>query len=259
MRRGRGNGGAGCRSWPAAVVLLFCAAVISACGATSTRPPPPKIAAGSELGGALPARVARIAFTDERGHTVHLSDFRGKTVVIQDMLTLCQEHCPIDTAAFVGAARATAASPRSGNVVFLSITVDPRRDTPAQLAAYRRLYAGPPSSLPHWKLLTGSPRDIALLWKALHVYVQRVPQDGAVRNWRTGRRLTYDVNHGDEVFFLDHRDHERYVLVGQPSTSTRNIPTAMQSFMSRGGRANQTRGDWSTGDALKVLDWLTAS
>lgn len=243
------------RRWLVIAVILM-AALATGCAASASTTRAPHLAAGSTLAGPLPRPLASLPFTDENGRTVRLSDFRGKTVVLQDTLTLCQEHCPIDTATFVGTARAAASDPSLANTVFLSITVDPARDTPAQLAAYRRLYAGSARNLPHWHLLTGSPRDVALLWKDLHVYVQRVPQDAAVRNWRTGARLTYDVDHGDEVFFLDGKLDERYVLVGQPSVDGTKVPAAMQRFLSKEGRANEGRGEWSIQDALTVLHWL---
>ena len=245
------------RSAAVLIAALLGACALAGCGSTSAPEAAPTIAAGSQLGGPLPPAIARIPFTDAAGHTVRLADYRGKTVVLQDVLTLCQEHCPIDTAAFVGAARAYAAGPHASDVVFLSITVDPQRDTVAQLAAYRKLYAGASHNLPHWHLLTGSPADITKLWKTLHVYVQRVPQDAVVRNWRTGQRLTYDVDQGDEVFFIDPRGRERYVLVGQPSTSNGTIPPAMQKFMTRQGHANEKKGSWTTADELNVLRWLT--
>lgn len=238
------------------VALVLLATVLTGCAGTGSPAHAPHLAAGSTLGGPLPQPLASLPFTDENGRTVHLSDFRGRTVVLQDTLTLCQEHCPIDTATFVGTARAAAADPSLADTVFLSITVDPVRDTPAQLSAYRRLYAGAARNLPHWHLLTGSPHDVALLWKDLHVYVHRVPQDAVVRNWRTGARLTYDVDHGDEVFFLDRRLRERYVLVGQPSVNGTAIPRAMRRFLSKQGRTNERHGEWSTEDALSVLRWL---
>jgi protein SCO1/2 len=246
------------RLWTAAALLLTGLAVLTGCG-SATPAAAPSIAGGSELSGPLPRSVAELPFTDARGRTVRLADFTGKTVVLQDMLTLCQEHCPIDTAAFVSAARAWARTSRASQVVFLSITVDPQRDTPAQLRAYRRLYATSASDLPQWRLLTGSPRDVAALWKAMHVYVKRVPQDGVVRNWRTGTRLTYDVDHGDEVFFVGPQGDERYVLVGQPALSGGTVPPAMQRFMSNRGRTNEKAGDWTSADALRVLDWVTGA
>ncbi|MGN6250523.1 MAG: SCO family protein [Marmoricola sp.] len=240
-----------------AALALLVAAALAGCGA-ATPAAAPTISGGAELGAHLPASVLHLPLTDARGRTVHLADFAGKTIVLQDMLTLCQEHCPIDTAAFVGAARAWAGTAHASDVVFLSITVDPRRDTPAQLAAYRRLYARSRADLPRWRLLTGSPHDIATLWKALHVYVHRVPQDGVVRNWRTGARLTYDVDHGDDVYFIGPKERERYLIDGQPALGGEPMPPAMQRFMSREGRANEKAAGWTAADALKVLDWLAA-
>lgn len=239
------------------LVLVACALGLTGCG-SSAAGAVPALSGGTELSAAVPASVLHLPLTDAHGHTVRLADFAGKTVVLQDMLTLCQEHCPIDTAALVGAARSWAGTDRASDVVFLSITVDPRRDTPAQLAAYRKLYVRSPTALPQWRLLTGSAHDIAALWKALHVYVQRVPQDAIVHNWRTGALLHYDVDHGDEVFFIDPHGHERYLLDGQPALSGGTVPRPMQHFMSRRGHANERAGGWTAADALQVLSWLTA-
>lgn len=168
---------------------------------------------------------------------MRLADLIGKTVVIQDVMTLCQELCPIDTASFVRAASdysSGAADP--ADVVFLSITVDPERDTPAQLAAYRRQYVGASTNLPQWRLLTGAPRDIRALWRFLGVWVHRVPQDEKVRNWRTGRPLAYDIQHSDEAFFIDPSGRERYLLDGMPSMGASRVPPTLQRFMSADGR-----------------------
>ena len=57
-------------------------------------------------------------------------------------------------------------------IVFLSITVDPGRDTARRLAAYRRLYAPAPAD---WLTLTGTPTNVAALWNYFGVYTQKVP------------------------------------------------------------------------------------
>ena len=57
--------------------------------------------------------------------------------MISDVMTLCQESCPLDTANVVAAARPVERAGLDSKVVFLSITIDPGRDTVAQLAAYR--------------------------------------------------------------------------------------------------------------------------
>ncbi|HWU22475.1 MAG TPA: SCO family protein, partial [Nocardioides sp.] len=130
---------------PALVGAVLSLLLLAGCGSPAAPTAPHFAKAGDQLDLPLPAAVKRLRFTDSNGRTVRLSDFAGKTIVVGDMLTLCQEHCPIDTATLVLMAHeyaATAADP--ADTVFLSITVDPVRDTPAQLAAYRHQYVGSP-------------------------------------------------------------------------------------------------------------------
>ena len=207
----------------------------------------------------MPRALEHAAFLDQDGRTVRLADLIGKTLVIQDVMTLCQELCPIDTSTFVQAASDYAAgAAHPADVVFLSITVDPEQDTPAQLAAYRRQYVGAPANLPQWRLLTGAPREVRALWHFLGVWVHRVPQDEKVRNWRTGRPLTYDVQHSDEAFFIDPSGRERYILDGMPTLGGATVPPDLQRFMSAEGRRNEmTSSGWTAAQAVGVLDWLT--
>jgi len=244
----------------ATLVGLVAAVCLGACGghASGTSAEPPHYSSGTVVGTPVPAAVRHLAFTDENGRTVHLSDYAGRTVVLQDVMTLCQELCPVDTATFVDTARQyaqRAADP--SDTVFLSITVDPRRDTPAQLRAYRHEYAGAAAALPQWHLLTGRPQDVAALWKFFGVFVKKVPQHDTVRSWRTGKPLTYDVQHSDEVFFVDGHGTEQYLLDGMPSLGGARVPGAIQHFMSAQGHRNEHKtSGWTPPQALGVLAWL---
>ena len=225
---------------------------LAACGSGSSVP---DISGGSELSAAIPARIADLPLVNQDGKTVHLADFKGKTIVIQDGMTLCQEQCPIDTATFVGLARAAAKTSSHADVVFLTITVDPVRDDPTQLAAYRALYAPGAGSIPQWQLLTGKPADVAALWKYFHVWYQKVPQDAVVKNWRTGAVLTYDVQHSDEVFFVDGTQQQRYLLEGMPTLGG-TIPSQIKHFMTADGMANMKMSNWTVANGMTVLDWV---
>lgn len=233
---------------------------LAGCGSGSSGSAMPAPSASPTTGTAtdipLPSSLLHATFTDSTGAPVHLSDFAGKTVVVSDVMSLCQETCPIDTATLVQTATKLAHDP---DVVFLSITVDPQRDTPAQLAAYRRQYAG--TGLPQWHLWTGDPAVVHALWKHLGVFVQRTKGDPGVHNWRTGALLTYDVAHSDEVFFFDGSGHERYILDGMPSLGgDDNIPPAMRKFMSTEGLHNMSKtAGWTAADAVSVVDWLKSS
>lgn len=239
------------------LVSILAAAVaataLAACGSTAKAIP--NISGGSELDFAIPANIAGLALTNQDGTTVHLADFKGKTVVIQDGMTLCQEQCPIDTATFVEMARQYATKKDAADVVFLTITVDPERDDPAQMAAYRNLYAGGAAALPQWQMLTGSPADIATLWKYFHVSYEKVPSDGDVHNWRTGAALTYDVQHSDEVFFIDPQQTQRYLLDGMPTLGG-TIPGPIEGYMSEDGQMNMKMTGWTVADGLNVLKWV---
>ena len=225
---------------------------LAACGSGSSVP---DISGGSELSAAIPARIATLPLVNQDGKRVRLADFKGKTIVIQDGMTLCQEQCPIDTATFVGLARASAKTAAHRDVVFLTITVDPVRDDPTQLAAYRALYAPGRGSLPQWQLLTGKPADIAALWKYFHVFYQKVPQDAVVKNWRTGKVLTYDIQHSDEVFFVDGSQQQRYLLEGMPSLGG-TIPSQIKHFMTPDGMANMKMSSWTVANGMTVLNWV---
>ncbi len=110
--------------------------------------------------------------TTSTGRTVRLSSFRHKIVVLSDMMTLCQETCPLDTATLVEVARAVDRAGMGNRVVFLSLTVDPVRDTTAQIRAYRQLYAPVP---PNWLTLTGDARSVDRIWRTFGVYHRKCP------------------------------------------------------------------------------------
>lgn len=242
----------------AAATLGLAATVLAACSSSVTPPSAPSNAIGTRLDAATPRAVATMPFVDSTGRTRHLADYAGKVLVISDSMTLCQETCPLDTATIVQTARTVEASRAAHDVQFLTITVDPERDTPARLAAYRRLYSSAPAD---WALWTGTPAHVRALWHYFGVYTKRVGDDSpAPKDWLTGKPLTYDVEHSDEVFFLDAHTRERFVLDGAPYVGSRKeIPATLYRFLSSQGRRNVDRPSklaWTSKQALHVIGWL---
>lgn len=213
---------------------------------------------GTVMDEALPARIADLPLVDQNGHATDLAAFHGKVLMISDTMTLCQETCPLDTADLVQTARELNEDGLAGKVEFLTITVDPARDTPEQLAAYRGLYKPAPSN---WAALTGSPSNVAALWKYFGVYIRKVPEGPpASVNWRTNRPLTYDLDHSDEVFFIDAKGTERFLLEGMGHVAAgTNVPQAMKSYLDAKGLANlhaPASDGWTVPQGLSVLSWL---
>ena len=239
----------------AAVLLVTCAC---SRGSTSAVPPAPGAAVGQKLDKAVPATIRRAALTSSDGLQTDLAALTGKVVVVSDAMTLCQETCPLDTANVVAAARAVEKAGLGADVEFLSITVDPQRDTPPRLAAYRNLYSPAPAD---WLALTGSAATLDALWKDLGVYIQKVPDTPpAPTDWLTGAPLTYDITHSDEVFFFDRTGTERFLLEGAPHVAPgAPVPNTLRRFLSDTGRdklAHPESTAWTLTQEMQVLAWL---
>lgn len=102
-------------------------------------------------------------FTNELGQAVSLSDFHGQALAITFFYTRCPvpNYCPRLSRNFEEASQKLdfmANAPTNWH--FLSISFDPRFDTPAVLKAYGDSYEYDPK---HWSFLTGPPDKIAEL------------------------------------------------------------------------------------------------
>jgi protein SCO1/2 len=243
------------------VCLLATALLLAACSGSAGAPPEPSASVGQSLDHPLPARVLTQPLVGADGTPRQLESFAGKILVISDAMTLCQETCPLDTTTVVQAARAVDKAGLADKVEFVSITVDPARDTPQRMAAYRKLFAPAPKN---WVTLTGTSSAISTLWDAMGVYRQKVAEGRPpAKDWLTGKALTYDIDHSDEVFFVDANSAERFLLEGPPHVSRNSaIPATLYHFMDADGHRNVTdpaASAWTLQQALEVLSWLTGT
>jgi len=103
--------------------------------------------------------VPDFALTERSGRRVTRADLRGKVWIANFIYTQCTETCPIQSARL---ARLQAEFPGEEALRFVSITVDPERDTPAVLARYAERYAADPV---RWLFLTGDKQAIYHLAK----------------------------------------------------------------------------------------------
>ncbi|WP_162308220.1 SCO family protein [Segeticoccus rhizosphaerae] len=246
----------------AGCLLASCSSAGASPSATpgTTGPTAPGHNVGTQVDVPLTGALQHLQLRDSTGRQRSLGDFRGKVLVLAPGMTLCQDSCPIDTAGLVATARQVDRAGLRDKVEFVTVTVDPRRDTPAQLAAYRKLFKPAPAN---WLTLTGSQHDVMALWHTLGVYVKKVKgdQQPPPKNWRTGQPLRYDVDHSDEVFFFDAHQHDRFVLEGMPHVNhSAKVPASLLAFMGKQGRANVAHPMgpvWTVPQAVHVVSWLT--
>lgn len=211
---------------------------------------PAPLAIGTNL--QRPRPVPPVSLVDEQGKPFSLSAWRGKWVILAPSMTLCHEVCPMTTAVLTQLTDDVRRAGLSNQVVVAEATVDPWRDTPARLRAYRRLTGA------KFTMLTGSQAQIQRLWRFFGVYYHRVPQDKPPDvDWLTHQPETFDVDHTDAVFFLDPAGQERIVDEGMPEVSGRLTPV-LHSLLNDQGLQNLAHPQlpWTAGEALDDLYFL---
>jgi protein SCO1/2 len=96
------------------------------------------------------------ALTSQNGLPVTLGDYRGKVVAVTFIFASCTDTCPLLTDKM--ARVQDKFGPAFGKkVAFVSITVDPERDTPEVLKQYAQSFG---ANLAGWAFLTGDPAAI---------------------------------------------------------------------------------------------------
>mgnify|MGYP002378149907 CR=1 FL=1 len=93
------------------------------------------------------------------GRAVRLADLRGKVVVLHFIYTSCPDVCPLHAEKIAAVQAMVNATPMRNQVVFVSVTTDPSRDTPEVLSGYGPAHGLDPTN---WLFLTtavGQPED----------------------------------------------------------------------------------------------------
>jgi protein SCO1/2 len=94
--------------------------------------------------------------TRQDGARVSLADLRGKVVAVTFIYASCADTCPLLTAKMAGL-QSRLGTDFGSRVRFVSITVDPERDTPAVLEQYAEAHGADRDG---WAFLTGTPEEI---------------------------------------------------------------------------------------------------
>jgi protein SCO1/2 len=105
------------------------------------------------------------AFADSNGEIVSLAGLAGKTLLVDFIFTRCPGPCPTLTSTHVAVQRALSPEQRE-RIHFVSISIDPERDTHEDLLAYGQARGADPSG---WSFLTGPPTEVAEVVRAYGV------------------------------------------------------------------------------------------
>ena len=125
---------------------------------TFKQQPLPKIAPAPEF-----------SLTSQDVGQVTLADFRGKVVAVTFIYTLCTTTCPVLTP-MMSFVQDQLGSNFGTKIAFVSITVDPERDTPQVLKEYAQAFD---ANLAGWAFLTGTPDAIRDVTRRYGVFASK--------------------------------------------------------------------------------------
>jgi protein SCO1/2 len=151
--------------------------------------------------------------TNQNGVRVDESLLRGKWTAVFFGYTYCPEACPTTLTALARAQDLIGPKAKDLQVVFVSI--DPDRDTPAQLKSYLSSAAFPKGAIG----LTGSAADVAQAAKAYRVFYQK-----------SGTGPNYSMDHSTALYIMNPKGRfDRVVAYGLPPEEiARQITDAMR-------------------------------
>ena len=198
-------------------LLLIIACVVAAAGLgyLVLRGGPPGGPAGGQSGRSVGSASVGGPFTlvDQDGRKVDERLLKGKWTAVFFGFTYCPDVCP--TTLQTLAAAQDRLGPKAKDLQFLFISVDPGRDTPAQLKTYLSSPVFPKGVIG----LTGTPDQVAGATKAYRAYAQK-----------EGEGPDYVVNHTSAVYLMDPNGRFDRVLAYSltPDEIARQISTAMR-------------------------------
>lgn len=155
------------------------------------------------------------ALTSQDGEEVTLESLRGKVVAVAFIYTWCPDVCPMLTDKMARVQDRLGADFGS-EVAFVSITVDPERDTPEVLKEYADAFD---ADLEGWTFLTGDP---AAVWEVARAYgVVVLPAEGEQIDHNTLTTLidrdgTMRVQYIGSRFDPEEFRHDLLDLVNEP-------------------------------------------
>jgi protein SCO1/2 len=116
--------------------------------------------------------ASEFTLTSQQGKRIALKDLRGKVLAITFIFASCTDTCPLLTAKMAGIQNRLG-SDFGPKVFFVSITVDPERDTPEVLKRYAAAHKANPVG---WAFLTGTPTEIRDVAKRYGIFYKETPR-----------------------------------------------------------------------------------
>ena len=157
--------------------------------------------------------VPDFELVERTGRTVRLADLLGKVWVVDFIFTSCSSVCPLMNSHMKQMQEML--SVRS-NVKLVSITVDPKRDTPEVLSKYADRYG---AQADRWLFLTGDYNRI-----------QSLAKSGFFLSMDPGADPKEPIIHSQNLVLVDKRGRIRGYFDGKNAAATMTVLNAINSL-----------------------------
>lgn len=135
-------------------------------------------------------------WTDQDGHSIRLTKFQGRPLIVAMIYTSCKDTCPLIVNDMQRIEKALPETARD-RVRFALVSFDPAQDSPSQLKSFATAHA---LDTKRWTLLTGSVESVRMLAAVLGVRYQK--------------QSTGDFAHSSVITVLDSRGEIRHQQTG---------------------------------------------
>ena len=183
---------------------------------TAARRPPARI--GQDLGGDT-YPLGSYQLTERSGRAVTDADLAGDVWVAAFVFTRCPSSCPRITARMKG----MQAQVLGAGAKLVSISVDPKYDTPEVLAKYATAWQADPTG---WFFLTGDRDSVYdLILHRFHLGVSEAPEDDQKRGAEA-------IAHSDRLALVDHGNRVVGVYDSDDPEAIRELLTRVRRLAS---------------------------
>ena len=136
---------------------------------------------------------------DQTGHTVSVSQYRGRPMIVTFVDPLCRNLCPLEAHLLN---QVVGEMPAAQRPVILAVSVDRWADSRKDLLQDERTW----ELVPEWHWAVGAPAALANVWKRYEIGVSVTSKKIA------GATINY-ITHTEAAYVIDSTGHERALFV----------------------------------------------
>jgi protein SCO1/2 len=241
--------------------------------ASAAKPPAPPTSVGVAVNVPLPDAISKAQFVDQSGAVRTLASFKGQTVFLVPILTLCPDTCPFTTGNLLQLRR-TLVSHHDKNIQIVTVSVDPWRDTAKRNAAYAKMIGAKfyiwtetgPTKAPVPPTTdtgtgTGDTNDVLTAFETFFGWGANVVKEDtpASVDWMAPHHaLRYDVSHSDGFWVINAAQSVRFESGNAPRFKG-TLAKALYKFLNADGKytaSHPTAGGWTPSQALAALSYV---